>query len=152
MLKRTETISISRLSLQADASCRRRRGSASSPSTMTNAFGRTAGLGSEGSIDIHLFQIVGFADFLVRGAAERRDAIVGHDEAAVRSRQVILHQVGVVRCEDGLRVEGAVQLFDDCLGGLVMEEGVEFVDEDECGRADRRNAPEVEQGQRLSAG
>ena len=103
-------------------------------------------LGSEGTVDIHLFQIVGFADFLVRGAAEWCDAILRHDEAAVRSRQIILHQVGVVRRENGLRIEGVVQLFDDCLSGLVMEEGVEFVDEDECGRADCRNAPEVEQG------
>lgn len=119
---------------------------------MVIALGRMVVSGSEGTVDIHLFQIVGLADFLVRGATEWRDAIGGHDEAAVRSRQVILHQVGVVRRENSLRVKGAVQLLDDCLGGLVMEEGVEFVDEDECGRADRRNAPEVEQGQRLSAG
>ena len=102
--------------------------------------------GSEDTVDIHLFQIVGLADFLVRGAAEWCDAIRRHDEAAVWPRQVVLHQVGVVRRENGLRVEGVVQLFDDCLCGLVMEEGVEFVDEDECGRADRRNALEVEQG------
>ena len=103
-------------------------------------------LGFEGAVDIHLFQIVGLADFLVRGAAEWCNAILCHDETTVWPRQVVLHQVGVVRRENGLCVKGAVQLFDDCLCGLVMEEGVEFVDEDECGRADRRNAPEVEQG------
>ena len=33
---------------------------------MVIALGRTVVLGSEGTVDIHLFQIVGLADFLVR--------------------------------------------------------------------------------------
>ena len=74
---------------------------------MVIALGRTAVLGSEGTVDIHLFQIVGFADFLVRGAAEWRDVILRHDEATVGSRQVVLHQVGVVRREI------AIEVFDD---------------------------------------
>ena len=72
-----------------------------------------------------------FTDLFVGRIKEIRDLVVGHNEAAIRTSQFVLHQIGIMGCQDRLEVLALIESQNNVFSRFIVKEGIKLVYEQE---------------------